>query len=83
MSTTTMSTIAYDAGHAAAAKAPVAAQAPKRESWFARVLARMIAARQQQAMDEVRRYGIVLPRELEQAEWKVSERSEDSLPFQR
>ena len=82
-----MSTIAYDAGHAAAAKAPVAAQGPKRGSkrkgWFARALARVIAARQKQAMDEVRRYGIVLPRELEQAEWKVSERSEDSLPFQR
>ena len=87
MSTTTMSTIAYDAGHAAAAKAPVAAQAGKREGkrkgCFARALARMIAARQQQAMDEVRRHGIVLPRELEQAEWKVSERSEDSLPFKR
>ena len=82
-----MSTITYDAGRAAAAKAPVAAQAPKREGkrkgWFARALARMIAARQRQAMDEVRRYGIALPRELEQAEWKVSERSEDSLPFQR
>ena len=82
-----MSTIAYDAGHAAAAKAPVVAQAPKREGkrkgWFARALARMVAARQRQAMNEIRRYGIVLPRELEQAEWKVSGRSEDSLPFQR
>jgi hypothetical protein len=78
-----MSTVTYDAGHAAAAKAPVAAQAGKRKGCFARALARMIAARQQQAMDEVRRHGIVLPRELEQAEWKVSERSEDSLPFKR
>jgi len=78
-----MSTITYDAGHTAAARAPVAAQAAKRKGRFARVLARMIAARQKQAMDEVRRYGIVLPRELERADWKVSERSEDSLPFQR
>ena len=78
-----MSTITYDAGHTAAARAPVAAQAAKRRGWFARALARVIAARQKQAMDEVRRLGIVLPRELDRAEWKVGERSEDSLPFQR
>ena len=78
-----MSTIAYDAGHAAAGTAPVAARAPRRKGWFARVLARMIEARQRQAMNEIQRYGIVLPRELEQAGWKVSERSEDSLPFKR
>ena len=77
-----MSTITYDSGHVAAAKAPVATQAAKRESWFARVLARMVEARQKQAMDEIRRYGIVLPREFDQAEWKVSERSEDFAAVQ-
>jgi hypothetical protein len=78
-----MSTITYDTAPTATAAVPVSAQAGKRKGWFARALAHVIAARQKQAMDEVRRLGIVLPRELEQAEWKVSARSEDSLPFQR
>ena len=78
-----MSTITFGAAPTAAAAAPVSAQAPKRKGWFARALARVIAARQKQAMDEIRRHGVVLPRELEQAEWKVSERGADSLPFQR
>jgi hypothetical protein len=48
------------------------------------MLARMIEARQRQAMAEVRRYGIILPRELEErADWKAGGRSEDSLPFTR
>ena len=34
-------------------------------------------------MDELYRHSHLLPRELEQAGWKIGERSEDSLPFVR
>ena len=61
--------------------APSAAK--PRKGLFARLVARLIAARQRQAMDEIRRHGILLPHELEQAGWKITERSEDSLPFVR
>jgi hypothetical protein len=78
-----MSIMTFDAGHAVAGEAPVAAQPAKQKSWFARALARMVAARQRQAMAEVRRYGVVLPRELDRLDWQTGERSEDSLPFNR
>jgi hypothetical protein len=78
-----MSTITYDTAPTARAGTPVAAPAVKRKGLFARILARMIAARQRQAMEEVRRYALLLPHELEQAGRKINERSEDSLPFQR
>jgi hypothetical protein len=45
--------------------------------------ARLMEARRRQAFNELRRHGILLPHELEQAGWKITERSEDSLPFQR
>ena len=85
---TISSTITYDAGPAVAGEAPVSAapvakQAAKREGWFARALARMIAARERQAMEEMRRYGIVLPRELDRLEWRTGEPSQQSLPFNR
>jgi len=78
-----MSTITYDNAPTARAAAPTGKPAVKREGRFARIAARVIAARQKQAIDEIRRYGIELPSELKQAGWKVSERSEDSLPFVR
>ena len=46
-------------------------------------MTRLIEARQRQIMNEIRRHAVLLPHELEQAGWKVTERSEDSLPFRR
>ena len=40
-------------------------------------------ARQRQALQELQRHGLRLPRELEEAGLKISERNEDSLPFVR
>ncbi len=40
-------------------------------------------ARQRQAMQELHRHGLRLPRELEEAGLKISARNEDSLPFVR
>ncbi len=77
-----MSTVAYDVSTARAGL-PVAAPVRKRPGLFARILARMIEARERQAMDEIRRHGLRLPRELEEAGWKINERNEDSLPFVR
>jgi hypothetical protein len=80
-----MSTLTYDNAPRVRTETPVAAPAAKRleqrQGWFKRAMARMIAARHRQAMEEVRRHGIVLPREFDQAAWKVTDRSEDSLPF--
>jgi hypothetical protein len=47
------------------------------------LFARLIEARQQQALNELRRHSTLLPHELERAAWKITERSEDSLPFLR
>ena len=74
-----MSTMTYDVAPAARAAAP----ARKRKGLFARIVARMIEARHRQATEEMRRHGLKLPDELEQAGWKINERSEDSLPFVR
>jgi hypothetical protein len=79
-----MSTMTYDTAATARSAAPGAAPAvaSKRKGLFARMIARIAEARQRQAMEEIRRYGIELPRELEDAGWKRG-RSEDSLPFVR
>jgi hypothetical protein len=42
-----------------------------------------MAARQRQAMQELYRHGLRLPRELEDAGLKIGARNEDSLPFVR
>lgn len=55
----------------------------KREGFWTRLYDKLIEARQKAAMAELRRHAVLLPRELEQAGWKVNERSEDSLPFVR
>lgn len=73
-----MSTITYDAA-AAPAGTPTAAPVRKRKGLFAR----LIEARQRQAMQELARHGLRLPRELEEAGLKISARNEDSLPFVR
>ena len=78
-----MSTITYDASSAAQAGAPAAAPARKGLGLFARLMGRFMESRQRQAMAELRRHGLRLPRELEEAGWKINERNEDSLPFVR
>jgi hypothetical protein len=52
-------------------------------SLLSRLFAAMIASRQRRANEELKRHGVLLPFELEQAGWKVNERNEDSLPFAR
>jgi hypothetical protein len=52
-------------------------------SILSRLFAAMIASRQRAVNAELKRHGVLLPFELEQAGWKVNERNEDSLPFAR
>jgi len=54
-----------------------------RKGFWARVYDRLIEARTRHAMRELELYRHLMPRELEDAGWKVTERSEDSLPFIR
>jgi hypothetical protein len=59
------------------------AAAPSR-NWFQRMLDRLIEARMRQAAEFIRQNRHLIPQELEeQSNWKISERSEDSLPFIR
>jgi hypothetical protein len=50
---------------------------------FKRFVDRVIAAQQARVAAELKRHSHLLPRELDQVTWKLSERSEDSLPFVR
>jgi hypothetical protein len=52
-------------------------------SLLSRFFAAMIVSRQRKAAEELKRRGVLLPGELEQAGWKINERNEDSLPFTR
>jgi hypothetical protein len=72
-----MSTITYDL--AASRRIKIDAPAPKRKGLFQRFM----EARQRQANMELARHGLRLPRELEEAGLKISQRNEDSLPFVR
>ena len=74
-----MSTITYGTAIPAAARTQTSAPAAKRPSLFARFM----AARQLQAEAELRRHGLRLPRELEDAGLRLNSRNEDSLPFVR
>ena len=74
-----MSTITYDAASTGRHEAPAVAPVRKRKGLFAR----MMEARQRQAMLELSRHGLRLPRELEEAGLKIGSRNEDSLPFVR
>jgi hypothetical protein len=78
-----MSSITYGLAPTESAETSVTAPAAPRKGFFARLMAQMMAARQRQAMDELRRHNLLLPHELEAAGWKLTERSEDSLPFRR
>jgi len=70
-----MSTVTYDIAPATRAKTTVG----KRKGLWARFM----QARQRQALHELHRHGLRLPRELEEAGLKISPRNEDSLPFVR
>ena len=52
-------------------------------SMLTRIFAAMIASRQRKAAEELKRHGVLLPFELEQAGWHINEHNEDSLPFRR
>ena len=56
---------------------------PARKSLFRRWIDSIVAAQQARANEELKRHSHLLPRELDQATWKLGERSEDSLPFIR
>jgi len=75
-----MSSITYERARIASPAAPATA---KRQSRWLRLYHRLIEARQKAAMAELHRHALRLPEELEQAGWKLNERSEDSLPFVR
>jgi len=74
-----MSTITYGTAIPATGPAQPNRPASKRPGLFARFM----AARQLQAEVELRRHGLRLPRELEDAGLKLNSRNEDSLPFVR
>ena len=79
-----MSIATYDTAAAVRPEfASKSAQARKRPGALSRFFASWIAARQHKATEELKRHGVLLPRELERAGWKINERSEDSLPFIR
>ena len=60
------------------------AQSPvSRKSLFRRLIDRIVAAQEARATAELKRHSHLLPRELDQAGWKLGERSESSLPFVR
>jgi hypothetical protein len=60
------------------------AAAPKRKGLFQRFVDRMVEARMRSADAFIRQHSHLMPRELEeQAGWRLTERSEDSLPFIR
>lgn len=64
--------------------APAVAEAPVRKGMFHRFLDRLVEARMRKAEEMLRQHTHLLPRELqEQANWRLTERSEDSLPFVR
>jgi len=71
-----MSTVTYGTAIPATASAQTPAKRPG-------LFARFMAARQLQAEAELRRHGLHLPRELEEAGFKIGARNEDSLPFVR
>lgn len=62
---------------------PGAAAAPKRESLFQRFFDRMVEARMRKAAEYIKQHSHLIPRELDEAGWKITERSEGSLPFIR
>lgn len=76
-----MSTIATysSTGYSAAGSAAK----PQRKGLMQRFLDRLVEARMRQAEEYIRQNRHLIPKDLEQAGWKLTERSEDSLPFVR
>jgi hypothetical protein len=74
-----MSTITYDVARTALAGTPATMPVRKRRGLWARFM----EARERQALQELHRHGLHLPRELEEAGMKIGARNEDSLPFIR
>ncbi len=63
---------------------PGMAAAPKQKGLFLRFIDRLVEARMRRAEEYIRHHSHLIPRELqEQADWRLTERSEDSLPFIR
>jgi hypothetical protein len=71
-----MSAFTYEAENSAAV-------APKRRGLFARMLGALMESRMARAHEGIKHHSHLLPLELEQTGWKLSARSEDSLPFTR
>ncbi len=72
----------YSPAYGATAGRPAAA--PKRKGLLRRFVDRMVEARMRKADEFIRQHAHLIPRELEEkAGWKLTERSEDSLPFIR
>jgi hypothetical protein len=79
-----MSIATYDTASAVGTESKAgAASARKRPNLLTRLYVGLLEARRRQAFLELKRHGVMLPSELEQAGWKIDERSEDSLPFTR
>jgi hypothetical protein len=57
--------------------------AAQRRGLLQRFLDRMVEARMRKADEFIRQHRHLIPRELDEAGWKVTEYSEDSLPFVR
>lgn len=77
MSTTTAFSPACDA-------LPRGEPAPVRKGLFQRLLDRLIESRMRRAEEFIRQNSHLLPRDLEErGRWKITERSEASLPFVR
>jgi hypothetical protein len=75
-----MSFATYEIARKTVARDAVRAE---RKGVFARWMDALIESRMRRARDEIARHSHLLPRELEQAGWRLSDRSEDSLPFVR
>ncbi len=76
-----MAVLTYLVSAFARISASAAVPARARPGLLARFVDRLIAYRSRQALEDMRRHGLRLPHELEQAGWKLNERNEDSLPF--
>lgn len=70
----------YSTSYGATAHSTVKASRP---GIWRRLFDRMIEARMRKAEEHIRQHRHLIPRDLEQAGWKLTERSEDSLPFVR
>ena len=71
-----MSIVTYDV-------APSTPAAPARKGLLMRFVDLVVESQMRRATEEIRRHRHLLPRDLEQAGWKLTARSEDSLPFVR